>query len=288
MKRNKMNILISINSKFVMPAIVMLTSLFENNKVPIDVYMLYSSLNKNDIIKIKKCIKKYNNELFPIHVDKKLFKDAPVNRYISQETYYRLIAYKVLPIYLKKILYLDCDIIINRNIEAFYNQVFDRNYMIVCEEKSISKKDLTIYKNLNLPKKEKYFNAGVLVYNLELFRNNIDFDVIIKYISKNNCKLKWWDQDVLNALFYNRVKFADYKIYNLQPLFVKYNKKEIKFSYNNAAIIHFAGPIKPWNRNCDNIIFADLFWKYVNKTKYRYKNLNLQFKDYFYKFFNLL
>lgn len=287
-KENKMNILISINSKFVMPAIVMLTSLFENNKVPIDVYMLYSSLTKKDIKSIKLCIKKYNNSLFIIHINKELFKNAPVNGYISQEAYYRLVAYKLLPLNLERILYLDCDIIINKNFVKFYNQSFKKNYLVVCEEKSISKKDSAIYKKLNLPKDKRYFNSGVLLYNLDLFKRDINFDIILEYINRNYFKLKWWDQDVLNGLFYDKVKFDDYKIYNLQPLFVKYNKESIKFGYDNAVIIHFAGPTKPWEKNSDNIPFADLFWKYANKTEYKYKSLHIQFKDLFYKLLNIL
>lgn len=287
-KEDKMNILISINSKFVMPAIVMLTSLFENNKIPIDVYMLYSSLNKSDICKIEKCVKKYGNNLFSIYVERTLFNNAPINKHISQEAYYRLVAYKLLPINLERILYLDCDIIINKNFVKFYNQSFNENYLIVCEEKSISKKNLTIYKKLNLPKDKRYFNSGVLLYNLDLFKKKVDFDSILKYININYFKIKWHDQDILNSLFYDKIKFDDYKIYNLQPLFVRYNKESIKFGYDNAAVIHFAGPIKPWEKNSDNIPFADLFWKYVNKTEYKYKSLNLQFKDQFYKLLNIL
>lgn len=287
-KRDKMNILISINSKFVIPAIVMLTSLFENNKVPIDVYMLYSSLSKNEIEKVDSYVKKYNNNLFPIKIDNSLFNIVPINAYISREAYYRIISYTLLPPNLSRILYLDSDIIVNGSLIHFYTQNFDNKHLIACEAKTISKKNLRIYKNLNMPKDIGYFNSGVLLYNLVLWRKNINSNFILKYINDNRSKLKWHDQDVLNALFYDKVKFDNYKIYNLDPWYDKYKKEEIRFDYNNSVIIHFAGPIKPWNKNCDNIPFADLFWKYANKTEYRYKNLTLQIKDIFYKYLNLL
>lgn len=284
--KNKMNILISINSKFIMPAMVMLASLFENNKVPIDVYMMYSDLNKNEILILKKHVKKWNNKLKLIKINKDLFKKLPLYKRLSKETYYRLILHEVLPINIKRILYLDVDIIVNKSIVNFYNQSLDNYFCIVCEDIAISRKDERLYKSLGINKNEKYFNAGVILYNLDLFRENIKVKDIFKFAYERGEKLKYHDQDILNYFLKNKVKFEDYKIYNMTSLGMKQNKLKYKFIYDNTVIIHYAGLLKPWNSDYGNEPFGELFWKYTKKTPYRYSHPLLRVKSYVYKLLN--
>lgn len=288
---NEMNILISINSKFVMPATVMLASLFKNNKEHITVYMLYSDLKLNEIKKIKEYIQSCGNKLILLKVSSKIFNSVPLGKHFSIETYYRLLAHKILPKNLKRILYLDSDLIINRSIEKFYNQDIGQNYFVCCEDIDISKKNKIIYKNLNLPRDIKYFNAGVLLYNLELIRKEVRFQKILDYISENKKNIVWVDQDVLNGMFYNKVKFDNFKLYNLKVSAVKKDKKSIEYVYHNSSIIHFTGSIKPWNREYNELfsrfLFGDLFWKYIHLTPYKHKYFYFRIGSLFNKILNL-
>lgn len=289
---NEMNILISINSKFVMPATVMLASLFENNKEHITVYMLYSDLKISEIKKIKEYIQSYGNKLILLKLNSKIFKSVPLGKHFSVEAYYRLIAHEILPKNLKRILYLDSDLIINRSIKKFYNQDIGQNYFVSCEDIDISKKNKIIYRKINLPKDAKYFNSGVLLYNLELIRKEVKFQKILDYISENKKNIVWVDQDVLNGMFYDKVKFDDFKLYNLKVPAVKRDKKSIDYVYHNSVIIHFTGPTKPWNREYNELfsrfLFGDLFWEYIHLTPYKHKYFYFRIGSIFNKILNLI
>lgn len=263
-----MNILISTNSNYLMPTVVMLESLFENNKGKIKVYMLYSNLSKSEISTINELISsKFNGELILLKVDKSIFKDAPIISRFSEEIYYRLLAQDILPRAIERVLYLDVDIIINKSLEEFYNQSFDDKYLVVCEGIGMSKRDIKTYKNLDIPLEEKYFNSGVILYNLKKMREDFSTNMFFDYIKEKKEVLTMPDQDVLNGLLYDKVKYNDYKIYNYGIIHVK-SRDDKKFLKENTAIIHYIGAMKPWNYRY--ILYADdLFWKYANNTEYK-------------------
>lgn len=265
--KQRMNILISINSQYVPIAQIMLTSLFKNNKYPMDIYMLHSDLTKSEIFEMESWISKFGNRLVTLNVDKKLLEKAPVNKHISIETYYRLLACELLPKNLERILYLDSDMIVNGDISELYFSDFNGKYFVVCEDKILSRKDIKLYRKLEIPLKEKYFNAGVLLYNLNMIRENVDLNNILDYINNNFKSLEWHDQDVLNHMFYDKALYADERKYNSRVCILnKDNFKERK----NSVIVHFTGPKKPWKIDYDKPM-GFMFWKYALCTKYRSK-----------------
>lgn len=267
-----MNIAISIDSKYVMPAIVMLTSLFENNKFEnIRVYILYSHLNKKDKFKIINHISRYKQKVFFKKVNSNIFKDFPMGGQFKEENYYRLLIWEAFPSTLERILYLDTDIIVKGCLERFYYQNLDDYYFIVCEDTGNASR--TRHKKQILSLKMKYFNSGVMIYNLKISNKLIIRKNIFEYVKKNRNKIFYADQDILNALFYNKVKFVDCKVYN----FLVATIKGKKFNTKKTKIFHYAG-IKPWNYKYIGKL-DNLFWRYAWKAGYKleyfkYKVLN--------------
>lgn len=266
-----MNILIATNSNYFMPTIVMLESLIYNNPCEITIYLLYSDLSGNEIDNLLRFIdKKKNVTIITIKVSESMFEGAPLYLHLTKETYYRLLAQSILPQELERILYLDVDMIINKSIIDFYNQDFfydgKEKLYVVCEGLGVSLKDKKIYDNLNIPYDKKYFNAGVLLMNLRLIREKVSKTLIFDYIRNNSDKLYYQDQDILNALFYDDVKYADYRIFNQSILNIKNKDQELE-TLNNSAIIHYAGSEKPWQYTYLSWL-CGLFWKYARKTEY--------------------
>ena len=70
-------------------------------------------------------------------------------------------------------------------------------------------------------------------------------------------KLLYPDQDLLNALFINQVKYAEKKIYNYQLLGEKRLPKDDK---EQVSILHYTGPEKPWDYHCMNNS-SKYYWK---------------------------
>ncbi|MDY3993479.1 MAG: glycosyltransferase family 8 protein [Evtepia sp.] len=278
-----MNIIIAINEAYIEPAKTMLFSLGCHHKVRFNVYLLYSQISDEKLQELKEWLDRSchaNLECFLI--DAALFANAPKQKWWSNEIYYRLLAFDILPVTVERALWLDSDIIVNGSIDSFYSQSFDGNYAVVCRGCNQSLKD-----NLDLPDEHVYFNSGVILYNFKKIRTDFCAQDIFNCIDVFRNKLKAPDQDVLNILFTKNLKYADETIYNNET-FGNYvlSKDKLIVLHTQARIIHFNGPMKPWNPRGANWA-DDLWWKYERKRGkkiafFRYKLQNFPVKIFYY------
>lgn len=260
-----------------MPAIVMLTSLFENNKFEnIKVYILYSKLSIKEKTRLLKHINKYKQKVVFKKIDPDIFKNFPILGKFKKENYYRLLIWEILPNKLERALYLDSDIIVNKSLKKFYYQDLENYYFIACEDKENASKES--HKRLTLPLNRKYFNSGVILYNLKINNKSTIKSDIFKWVRKNSNKICYVDQDVLNALFYDKVKFDDYNLFNL---FVQeYKIPDLK----ETKIYHYVGRYKPWNYSYTGKLDS-LFWSYAKKSGYNFQYLKYKLLNYIYRKF---
>lgn len=199
------------------------------------------------------------------------------------ETYYRLLAPYILNHY-DKIVYLDTDLIVQEDVAKLYNIVLSNEYLLAaCKDADSA----GLYNGFEPNKKEyvdnilklknpyDYFQAGVIVFNLDTFRNTYTS----KYIMEFSIQEKWQllDQDILNCLAENRVLYMDmawnvmYDWNNIRiEKIIALAPEDLRNAYmqsrKNPYIIHYAGPNKPWeNKNVD---FGKTWWKYAISTPY--------------------
>ena len=118
---NKINIAFCINDSYADKVAVVMTSILENHPLQnISFYIFSSDLKNETLQKLSKLKTKYKNfSLERIFVPTDKFSKLKLNiNYISIETYYRYIIADLLP-QIDKILYLDADLIVNKNIIEF-------------------------------------------------------------------------------------------------------------------------------------------------------------------------
>ena len=276
-----MNILIATNDAYVIPTKNMLFSLAQNNSCQLDIYLLYNQLSKEHILQLSDYItQRCHGVLYPVPMDISLLSGAPLSKYWSIETYFRLFSCELLPEDLDRILWLDGDIIINRSIQEFYEQDLQDNAISACQgcnDSGIAR--------LGLDANHLYFNAGVILFDLQKCRSIFTLSTIQDTIGTYKEKLKTPDQDVLNILCQNRVKYAPADKYNNECFGDHvFSAEKMKFLREEACIIHFDGPMKPWNPRGVN--WADRFWwKYARKQgliaqwlSYRIRNFPIKLK----------
>lgn len=279
--QEKMNIVLCMNSKYVMPSLVCMTSILQNNKNPIDFYILYSHLENQEIELIKQTVEGYskNNSLTPIKIDDNVFSDGPTFGR-SREAYFRLLIPTVLPKNLERCLYVDSDVIIQKPLNNFYNEAFEEKAFVVCQDMG---EFLLFHKErhevLNIPREYRYFNSGVLLFNLNYSRNSFEVGVFSNYIKQNIKKLKFLDQDVLNALFYDKVKFVNSSQYNYMEILISHLLANDNME--KASIVHFIQ--KPWKYTY-NGINAKYWWKYAKKI-YPFEHFKFSVVNFIYRKF---
>lgn len=270
-----MNILIAINNGYYNPAKVMLTSLCINNRFENhSVYLLYSELDSEKIDDLKKALRRYHCEVNPVYVDKDRFEGLPLSHHFSIETYYRFLMQTMVPDTVSRILWLDADMIIKGSLKEFYYQDFEDKCIAVC--KSINKDPDSLIKKLCLPAGTPYFNAGTILFNLEKIRKEMDPEVYFEYAKNNPEKITWLDQDILNAVFFDKKKVHDYKLYNFMHFSgTNFSDEEKRIIDNETVVLHYIGSVKPWNPK-----YVGYTYKYYKKYAKRYNSFfeNIRFE----------
>lgn len=270
-----MNILISSNSEYIDKYETMLCSLRKHHQCDITVYFLNYRVPVDIILQFKDNLKsKYEIELNVINVKDMGFESFPLRLHLSIETYFRVYAQFFMPVSVKRVLWLDADIIVLNSIIDFYNTDFESNYYVVCADRiNHTESGEALKANLNLPSDHIYFNAGVMLMNIESLRENTNIDSIATQCEALKDKVKWLDQDLLNKIYCNNLKYAEAYIYNYQ---LKSDTYIPKSSLSNIAILHYNSPIKPWNYNEINPASV-YYWRTKgsqgNKEKQEAKNI---------------
>lgn len=250
----EMNIACATDNRFAPYCGIMLTSLFENNKKnSFSVFILTKGLSKENVAKLNLLASHYHSTITMIELDSNNFAACPIeDDRMSIVTYYRLALPFVLPSDIHRVLYLDVDIIVNNQIDALYNIDINDVALSACVDLNI---DEVTSSKVGVPK-EQYFNAGVLLINVDFWRRNHIAEKCFEFIKDNPNLITYWDQDALNATLHNAIPFMDIT-YNFRSRYIyEYFfhsfsddiKRRVSRCALNPVIVHFASMDKPWHK----------------------------------------
>ena len=201
-------------------------------------------------------------EISTVHLKedlRKITEKFHLRDYYSMETYYRFFIANLFPQY-DKVLYLDCDIAVVGDIAELYNTEIGNNFVAAVPEEvmtEINEFGEYVEKALDVDR-YKYFNAGIMVMNLDAFRQENIEGKFIDLLTHFKFRVTQ-DQDYLNVLCKNRVTLLD----------LGWNKtafKNDKFDDANLKIVHFKIHWKPWHYK--NVAYENLFWDYARQTSF--------------------
>ena len=197
-------------SKFVGTSIL---SIFENTNKDITIHILHDNTLTNDnrdkfnylAGHYNQQIKFYNVEI--IAADKILEYKSGIPALekspFSIASIYRLLIFDILSDSINKIIYLDADTLVNRNINDLWSIELN-DYPLAAFPEFDCGLTYTVDKyliNANLIKTENYFNSGVLLINLEYWRQHRDLiNEGYKFI-QSHPECIFFDQDLLNYCF---------------------------------------------------------------------------------------
>ncbi len=277
-----MNIVLATDDNFVQHCSVTIVSILKNNN-NVNFYVITEGLSDINVSYLKGLASENNGQLEIINVPSNIVKDFPLSRlassHITIATYYRLFVPSILPNNISKVIYLDCDMVVINKLDDLWNTKMD-DYAVGAVFQDLGWSDYNCtWDRLNIPREEGYFNAGTLLMNLDYLRR-IDFvKQAIAYIKQNYRKIISHDQDVLNALLYNKVLPIGPK-WNFLTLFLNKNVKNLQFPRKYAkfvenlavdefspVVIHFVSKPKPWDFGCRNPYKGE-YYKYLKYTKW--------------------
>ena len=272
-----MNIAISLNSKYLRYAYVMLTSLFlQHPDTSIRVFALHMNLSQSEQNTLSLLAQTHGNSLHFIKINPEDFSSSlPTTEMWSLETYFRLQLIDKLPSLIDRILYLDIDMIICGSLLELYQQDFENNLFCVCKDMSTEAPFTDIRANLFHPLLDKgfvYFNAGIMLWNIAALRNHYSFDYYMKLAKDLNYQILAPDQDLLNLAHWNQVKFVDEYKYDLFARLAYNHGVTYEDVKREVHVVHFAG-FKPWNGEYVHYNIEKIWWDYAKLTPFYHEFL---------------
>jgi lipopolysaccharide biosynthesis glycosyltransferase len=182
----------------------------------------------------------------------------PITGHISLAAYLRLFMAEYLDPAVEKLLYLDCDLIVRKDIEALWAADIE-DYLAAAVLEPWLPASAAMQANMEQERKmlgfsreDAYFNSGVMLINVKRWRGE---DLLTQFIACANEKfsaLSSWDQDILNYVLRGRVAFLSPRwnflaIYaEMVPEQVRLTRAEFSSIRKDPDIVHFTTRFKPW------------------------------------------
>ena len=174
---------------------------------------------------------------------------------------------------LDKILYIDVDTIILKDLRELYNTNLGNKYIGVVNKTVRDKRTIPLPFGHALVGPVRAYNCGVILYNLKLWRKH---NITQKLINEKNkdTERELMTQNAFNIVITQRhiKKLSPIYNYNSSWTSIQFVLNEFKKVYkpylknintidelfDNTVILHYAGDYKPWN---NNEVFHGEVWK---------------------------
>ena len=284
--KNIIHISYSLDNKLTYPTLVSMTSGLENNNFEANLivyHLLFSGDYNTSNIDIFESLKENYEVKINYYIIPPIFNDSRKWTHGTDCVYYKIILPLMFPD-LERIIYLDGDTLIRKDIWEMYNYPFNNTYILghpFYTPEAVDKFKINA---------THYINGGCLLFNIEKIRKDKkDFD-LLQFTIKKNKKLRFREQDSINYILYPKIGFLPLK-YGMYMIPTKRIFKLIATHYirsslnltegyeavEDPAIVHFSccWP-KIWNNATKNLFkhnetclrYQKEFYYYANKTKY--------------------
>lgn len=240
----------SINDDYVLPLLVMLTSLRDHLGPayrPV-LYLLHRGLSDQALESIRRVV-----DVRPVPLEPLPVLDRIQQHRFPPEATAPLVLGDILPGDLDRILFLDADLLVVDDIAGLWRRPLEGRVLGAVRDAAIGAcgsrrgvKDREVY---GVPEDGGYFNAGVMLIDLAAWRQRSITARALEYLARVGDRADFLHQEALNAVAWN----------DWLPLPARWNllgsvagrpfDHPASGDWRSPAIVHFAGRLKPWRMN---------------------------------------
>ncbi len=204
-----------------------------------------------------------------------LYTDLTEGQIGSHAAYYRLALPELCDG--ERVLYLDCDIVVLGDVGVLWEADLDGCPLAAAVDyggaTAGSRQGLLNYRELGLPPDAPLFNSGVMIIDLQKWREEDISEKVRSYVARSPEFVRWCDQDGLNAVCCGRWKALD-PAWNQQAFIYGWQSAEdgplTAEEYERAlvrpCVVHYSTRHgKPWRPDCRHPL-AGLYFHYLDMT----------------------
>jgi lipopolysaccharide biosynthesis glycosyltransferase len=229
--------------RFVELSAVMLRSFVANAELPQAEFIVFEEhLRESDRHLIRASAAPHKVRFVDLEESKPLIGNLPVRRHWPTANYGRLIVPDLIPD-CGSLLYLDCDTIINRSLRDLAELDFQGHAVAAVPGQNLEWRHEANHR-LGRPTEWPFFNAGVLMIDLDAWRRQGLTGKILDWIACNRDRIVGLSQDPLNAAVGDQWTKLD-QSYNFQGKTLRDSA-----AFAHVHIIHFTGSTKPDHEGC--------------------------------------
>ncbi|NJM33708.1 MAG: glycosyltransferase family 8 protein [Rhodomicrobium sp.] len=189
--------------------------------------------------------------------------------HISRATFYRLMLPEILEPEMKRLIYLDADLIVARDIRQLWATDMENRAIAAVYDAGIDAVPFARRWGLE-PIPGSYFNAGVLLIDMERVRGEGVFRRAFEFLLANRPELGFMDQDALNHTLWRQWRLLD-PVWNVQRNMIlggmpNYVPDEMRLR-GRPAIVHYTTEHKPWLPEVYHP-YAWLYWRALARTPF--------------------
>lgn len=282
MDYSRLNVVLHTDEAFATQACTMILSVCENNKSFRDIafYVLDTGIKEESKAKITSMLAFYNRKIYFIDTQKIIdsLTELGISPYqgINMGVYLKGMLNTLLPNDLERIIYIDCDAVVDGSLEEIWKLDFGDKAIAMAAD-CMNKRIKEGYGFAS----QYYYNTGVMLINLSNWTKKGCEKKYFDYILENKeKKYEWADQDLINASLsedcikispkYNWISL--YEVYSYEELGKIYGlddknyyaKEQYAEARNHPIIYHFPSVFigRPWFRD-ELLQNQEVFDKYL-------------------------
>ena len=273
----------AVNQAYVMPLTVMVRSLLENlgPDYSVKLYVLEDGTTAASRTRAETSWRPYPLRTEWITPDKSRIEGKLQDRGYAgvPATYFRLLIEDLLPPSVNKAIYLDADLVVQGDLSELWNIDMNGHLALAVPDAysglfhfgRLSR--IQFREGVRFDYRSAYFNAGVLVMDVEAWRRERVGARSLSFAEKYKDRLTFHDQDALNCALQGRWGSISpaWNFHELPGCLFhwsrrSYSKQDLRGAFAHPRIVHFIGA-KPWTRRCTNVA-TKLFLDYLQRTEW--------------------
>jgi len=255
--RGPITVACAADHAYAAPLAAMVRSIVATSDRPLRLFVLDGGLARDDRARLLSSWDAGRVEVSWVELDLAPLTGLPLWGRMKTVTYARLLMPERLPASVERVLWLDCDLIVNRGLEALWAADLGGRALGAVQDLVApyvsSRLGIATHRELGMEGTMPYFNAGVMVVDLRAWRAAGIGERAFAYLRTYAPRVTLWDQEGLNVAVAGRWTALDPR-WNMiasvtgRPFFAPEHLDEAVYreAVRDAWIVHFAGTWKPW------------------------------------------